>query len=226
MADYRPAPPPWTLTGRAYAIPLRLPDTQRIAQSGVPETLGTPRGRYSVMMFVDYSDSDVGPYHELLFIPGTCDLGPGEGGRRERHRSIGRIYVSSHDSVINGRLNWGIPKDQAEFRVEQAGRVEHISVAREGKVFCRLTLKRGRLGVPLPGGLIPARLRTLGQVRDGKRFLYTPGASGRLGLGTLLDGWADGEHFPEIQAGKALTGGYLSSFRMTFPLARISDWPT
>lgn len=216
--DYTRAPAPWQLTGRAYAFPLRLPEEQRTRQSGVPDSLGAPRGRYSIMMFVEYTDSDVGPYQELLFIPGHYHAGD-----HRWHRSIGHIYVSSHDSVINGRLNWGIPKDQASFTVERDGREEQISVARNGQTFCRLTVRHGVLGLPLPAALVPARLRTLTQIRGGKRFIYTPRAGGILRRASLKESWADGIHFPAIQAGTALPGGYMPTFNMTFPVARISD---
>ncbi|MCH8542588.1 MAG: acetoacetate decarboxylase family protein [Alcanivorax sp.] len=213
-APVREAPAPWQLTGRAYAIALRLPDAQRIGQSGAPAVLGEPEGRYSLMMFVDYTDSDVGPYHELLFIPGSYAFADGH-----RHLSIGHIYVSSMDSVVNGQNNWGIPKDQASFDVVRGKREDRVTVSKDGEVFCRLTLRHGRLGVPVFAPLVPRKLRTLGQVRDGKTFIYAPSASGTLRHGQLVEGWADGTHFPEIQHGSTILGGYMPAFRMNFPVA-------
>ena len=213
-AAVREAPAPWQLTGRAYAIALRLPDAQRIEQAGVPAILGEPAGRYSLMMFVDYTDSDVGPYHELLFIPGSYDFADGH-----RHLSIGHIYVSSQDSVVNGQNNWGIPKDLASFEVVRGKGEDTVTVSRDGQVFCRLTLRHGRLGVPVFAPLVPRRLRTLGQVREGKTFIYAPSASGTLCRGQLTEGWADGVHFPEIQKGRVIAGGYMPAFRMNFPVA-------
>jgi hypothetical protein len=210
------APAPWQLSGRAYIGALALPEQQRMAEAGTPERLGRPGGRLSTLMFVDYEDSNVGPYYELLFIPGHFPFADGR-----RHPSIGRIYVSSQASVDNGRANWGIPKDRADFRVYREAHQDRVEVSQNGQVFARLTLRHRGPSLPVPGGLIPSRWRTLGQVRDGQTFLYAPKASGWLSRARLAHVWADGEHFPAIQHGKVRGTGYLSGFDMTFPEARI-----
>ena len=46
----------------------------------------------------------------LLLIPGTMRFPDGR-----RYASFSRILVSTWDSVVNGRINWGIPKDRANF---------------------------------------------------------------------------------------------------------------
>lgn len=56
--------------------------------------------------------SGVGPYRELLFIPGAFHIN----GRYTF--SIPKIYVSTETSVNSGIKNWGIPKEVADFTVE------------------------------------------------------------------------------------------------------------
>ena len=89
------APPPWDLTGRGYVFLF----------TGAPDVRGptTPPGsRFAgglgAVMLLDYTSSDVGPYRELLFVPGRYSLG----GRR--CYSISRIYVSTPESVANAFL--------------------------------------------------------------------------------------------------------------------------
>ncbi|EQL01217.1 hypothetical protein OCS_03072 [Ophiocordyceps sinensis CO18] len=71
-----------------------------------------------MIQIIRYRDSPVGPYDEMLVVPGSFDWtrrGPGgrpEGGCNPR---ISRIYVSQKQSCYNGRINWGCPKHLARF---------------------------------------------------------------------------------------------------------------
>jgi acetoacetate decarboxylase len=56
--------------------------------------------------------SGVGPYKELLFIPGVFHIN----GRYTY--SISKIYVSTEASVRSGIENWAIPKEVADFTIE------------------------------------------------------------------------------------------------------------
>jgi acetoacetate decarboxylase len=56
--------------------------------------------------------SGVGPYQELLFIPGLFHID----GRYTF--SISKIYVSTEASVRSGIENWAIPKELADFKID------------------------------------------------------------------------------------------------------------
>ena len=130
------APPPWHLTGDAYIWLFKFPrgfverngflaDWQRAALGA---TLGA-------VVLIDYRESDVDPYRELLFIPGRMKVA----GRGVF--SISKIYVSSPDSVANGIENWGIPKQLANFeRTTGADGSERFSAALDGR---RISSPRG-----------------------------------------------------------------------------------
>lgn len=208
-------PAPWRLKGRGYICALSLPEKQRTIEAGTPPQLGAPKGDHSLVMFVDYTESDVGPYHELLFIPGSYRFADGH-----RHPSIGRIYVSSQDSVDSGRHNWGIPKELANFQVDQDGRSERISVTVGGRTVARLSLQHGVVPVPMPALLLPARYRTLAQVRHDTTYLYAPSSFGWLRSAKVTSMWGDGEGFPAIQEGQVRHASYLGRFSMRFPEAR------
>jgi len=81
------APAPWPLRADGYALVLRQPSGRGVRCA----------------MFVDYAASPVGPYRELLMIDRTIAIA----GRR--FPTISSIYVSTQESVDNGRRNWGIP---------------------------------------------------------------------------------------------------------------------
>lgn len=213
------APAPWQLKGRGYICLLRAPQELLDRQSFVPPSLLGKRGRapYALMMFVDYSESPVGPYHELLFIPGSF---PFEDGRR--HQSISRIFVSSMDSVVNGQRNWGIPKDVAQFDVRYRDNgLDRVRVARNGKTFAELDFKSWPIPLPFSTALLPGAMHTLGQHADGRAFIYRPTASGWVRPASLRRSWIDPSEFPDITRAKPLVTVEVASFNMRFPQSAI-----
>ncbi|MDD3447047.1 MAG: hypothetical protein PHS60_16695 [Zavarzinia sp.] len=212
------APAPWAIEGRGFATVLRMEGAALDADPFVvPELRGRRRGgRLAFMMYVDYAATPVGPYRELLFIPGQYDFG----GRR--FWSISRIYVSTMDSVVNGRRNWGIPKDVAQFDVEPVKGGERVCVRFDGREVAGFTLRRAPLTVPVTTAVVPAGLRRLGQVLGGHLFTLSPSASGRTGPGGISDLRSDPALFPYLAKARPLVTVDISRFHMTFPLATIT----
>jgi len=216
-------PAPWSLRGSAWIVALKLPPGAPARDAFLPLGLaGHGRGLASYLMYVDYAESGCGPYRELLFIPGAFPFGDGR-----RHLTISRILVSTWDSVVNGRDNWGIPKDRADFEVEQGldgGREDRVRVVSDGRELCELRLATLRFAPPLPvqGALLPARLRTLAQSFRGRTYYYAPSAGGRVRPGRLLSWRFDADLFPDLAAAPVLAAFKVESFRMTFPVAVVT----
>ncbi|KAG6900480.1 hypothetical protein C0993_010199 [Termitomyces sp. T159_Od127] len=80
-----------------------------------------------MIMIVSYSDTPVGPYDELMYIPGRWKYKSVTAGYR-----ITRIYVSSQESTENGRRNWNIPKHVADFSITTLNEETKIKVSRPG----------------------------------------------------------------------------------------------
>lgn len=212
------APAPWQLRGQGYIFAVLLPDEVVREQSAMPASIAASRrGRVAYAMFVDYAESDVGPYHELLFIPGSFDFGDG------RRPSITRIYVSSQESVVNGRENWGIPKERCDFVVSYgADRVDHIRLrADDGTVFADIQLEHKYLKLPMPAQWVPERLRTLSQHWEGRQFTFAPEANGHFKWASVLNWSFDPQYFPDLARGRVLGAFKITDFRMVFPKAEI-----
>ena len=212
-------PAPWRLHGSGYVLLMRLPE-QLIDRHGfVPPSLaGKRRGRTAYVMFMDYASSDCGPYHELLITPARFDFNPGT------YSSITRIYVSTYDSVVNGRRNWGIPKDHADFEVQrELDRSHHITLSRSGHTFAELHLRNFGLNLPVHSGLVPASMRTLMQHWQQKVYGITLQATGKLRGAKVVDWRFDPTLFPDLAQGTVLVGAYLPSFEMTFPVPSVRD---
>ncbi len=148
-------PAPWSLRGHAWMVALRLPAGDPARTAFVPADLrATVKSAFSVLMCVVYDEAPCGPYRELLFIPGTMDFGDA------RHPSISRILVSTWDSVVNGRSNWGIPKDRADFDWTRSDTGDHWRVTSDGRELCSLEFTEPTgVRLPLRYSLGPAQTR-------------------------------------------------------------------
>lgn len=209
------APAPWALTGRGWILLVKLPKSALDDPAFVPPELrGKRHGRYALVMLVDYETSPVGPYRELLYIPGRFDFPNG------RHFSITRIYVSTMDSVVNGRINWGIPKDccDFDFRDDKEGN-DLLSASHEGERFAHFTIRPGRWRLPFTSRLLPRLLLTLSQYHGGRQFTYIPSASGRLQFSRVVEMHFDGKLFPDLAKGKVVACVKTPRFGMNFPVA-------
>jgi hypothetical protein len=214
-------PAPWELRGSGWIVLLRLPPGSPAREEFLPaELAGRGRHPFSTLMFVDYAESGCGPYRELLFVPGVFPFPDGR-----RYPTVGRILVSTWDSVVNGRNNWGIPKDRADFAVEQVGGTTRVQVTSEGRELAELHFERSRWAPTLPvaAGWLPAGWRSLAQWFRGRAYYYAPGASGRVRPGRLA-AWRFGPGlFPDLAGARVLLVQEVVSFRMTFPVATIVE---
>jgi hypothetical protein len=223
LPDVPLCPAPWSLSGKGWIVALKLPAEHPAQTAFVPDELaGRGRSLASYLMYVDYAESGCGPYRELLFIPGAFPFPDSR-----RHLSISRILVSTWDSVVNGRNNWGIPKDRADFAVEPGGadsREECVRVSSDGHEVCELRFARLRLAPPLPvhAGVVPTSLRTLAQRFRGRTYYYAPEARGWVRPGRLLSWRFNAGLFPDLTGAAVVATLRVESFRMTFPVAQVA----
>ena len=113
------APAPWTCKCTSYVLIFFAAKSQGVphdiaydAVEGNAESFanasqaGAFRGGTGMIQIVRYTESPVGPYDEIVFLPGEFDTP----GRKEKGVRITRIYVSQKETCYNGRRIWNIPK--------------------------------------------------------------------------------------------------------------------
>ncbi|KAI4197885.1 MAG: hypothetical protein LQ350_005644 [Teloschistes chrysophthalmus] len=133
------APPPWTCRYTGYigsffvspstGLPRDLAYDPHEASSDRFTEAGTWKGGLAMIQLLRYTSTPVGPYDEMVLVPGNFDV-PGHGSQPR----ITRIYVSQRDTTYNGmtnlqvsrliitrlmaigRKNWNIPKHIARFK--------------------------------------------------------------------------------------------------------------
>lgn len=220
------APPPWTLTGDGLVIVAHFPETF-VREQGflAPYQRTTYQGWVGTVMLVDYQTSAVGPYRELLFIPGLFRFG------NTTSFSISKIYVSTQDSVWNGRQNWGIPKELADFTFEtRPDGSRNVTVAQNGQPFFLLQAKPWGPRFPITTKLLPG-FQVMQERLDGpptavsQLVLTKPSASGSARLASLRQVQALPEKFPDLSRIRPLAVLSVENFRMTFPVPTFPHEP-
>ena len=217
LPEVAAVPAPWRLAGDGWILALELPEAARHAAAHIPPELrDCPLGGPAVVMFVDYAESPAGPYRELLYIPGRFTLPDGQ-----HAWSVTRIYVSTWESVVNGRRNWGIPKDHADFRRSYSGTGETVSAHVGGREIARLQLAARGPALPVSAGLLPRGLRRLVQFHGGRRFELAPGGRGRARLARAVALQSDPELFPDLAAARVRLAMKVERFALEFPRAAV-----
>lgn len=207
------APAPWELSGSGYVFLFtnsRSFLTKHAFMSPYQEA--NLKSGIGAVMLVDYLSSPVGPYRELLYIPGVFKL--------SGHYvfSISKIYVSSMNSQWNGVENWGIPKEVADFAIEQVNeKEEEWTVSRNNKAFFSASMSKGGLKFPVSTSLFPLRI---GQQQKDSLLITEPAAKGKGQLIKSTHWHADPHFFPSCEDSTFLLSLAINDFKMTFPPAR------
>lgn len=210
------APPPWTLTGNGYIFMYWFKKSW-VQQFG--HLLGFQEkyacGGLGTVMLVDYHTSSVGPYRELLIVPGRFELG----GKRQF--SISKIYVSSYDSVWNGINNWGIPKELADFEIKHlSDGAEQLRVSVGGEVFFEVTLTQRKFYLPISTRFFPLRLA---QEQNGQLLITNSSATGKATWAKATNLRIYSAFFPDVSQLQPLTILAVKDFEMIFPIPEITN---
>ncbi|KAF2114713.1 hypothetical protein BDV96DRAFT_493598 [Lophiotrema nucula] len=117
------APAPWETKSECYWMFLwlsKLPDGvyDPLEEECMRKDGAEFKGGLGSIMVVRYLDTPVGPYDELMIIPGNYTVPQPSSGPPKMPKKalrISRIYVSQRTTTYNGRISWNIPKHLARF---------------------------------------------------------------------------------------------------------------
>ncbi|MFN3850708.1 MAG: hypothetical protein ACK4NY_14840 [Spirosomataceae bacterium] len=206
--------PPWNLKGNGYIFIYKFP-REFVEKFGFLSDYQAESfdGFFGTVMLVDYAESGVGPYRELLFVPGMFNL------NNKKIYSISKIYVSSYDSVWNGIENWGIPKELADFEVKKVNQDEEIfEVSNNRKTFFKVHLRKRNFYFPISTKFFPLKLAQ--KLRKDLLITNSP-ANGKATLAKVIDIEVDSQFFPDISLAKPLLVLAVKDFKMKFPIPKI-----
>jgi hypothetical protein len=210
-------PAPWQLTGNGFILVYWFSKSFLLKSDLIPPGMMADfRGGPSVVVLVNYHRSDVGPYYELLFMPGRFEH------KGQQFSSITKIYVSTEASVVNGRKNWAIPKEIANFdwQIDEDG-LENVQVRQRDQTFANFMFQPFGPTLPASTGLIPPGWRTVMQPGDTHLLFTKLQSSGKVKLARCRDVEIDGNFFPNLTRGRLLVTCKVSQFDMIFPVATL-----
>lgn len=203
-------PPPWALEGYGYILFFRQDPSffqSQWVDPGHPE--GTLRLGISTVMLVNYHQSQAGPYQELLLIPALYQWG------FKLHPTITKIFVSTQASIQNGRQNWGIPKEEAQFDFStQRGR-ETVKVTVAGAGCANFIFQPIGPTFPFSTKLVPPMLRTFRQSLNDNHYITRVFGKGRIQFAKVKQSETFQPHFPKL--GQLLAAVKVKEFKLHFP---------
>lgn len=259
-SPFADAPAPWHCEGECfwlfgyarggtYPPPVAFNTLEGASSYADPETSGAFKGGLMFVMIVRYTSSPVGPYDELMYVPGQFAVPPNKSAANR----ITRIYVSTKESVYNGRKNWNIPKHVAHFTFVPSGAASaspsalpysRIAVAPpdapEDPFFVldlAPTLLLGRGVLPFNSRFVPfssriacpplpqsERWKEDACVGTDRWVALTPGMSGKAGFFSAKGGlpggaFADNVGFPDVRPFS--TAMWLREFKLEFPVGDV-----
>jgi hypothetical protein len=202
-------PAPWELQGKGFVFLYKF-DTHIIDnEQFIPDWLqGKYRLPWGFVMLVQYDSSPVGAYYELLLIPGWFRHPQGSAF------AITKIYVSSMDSVLGGRQNWGIPKELANFDWQaQPNGSTQISVSTNAHKFLITSIQAKGWRFPITTGLLRIPLV---QELDGQGFQVRFRGRGQARRAHIVSMKTDGAFFADLSKMQPLVALEIRSFQLTF----------
>ncbi|TGK02878.1 acetoacetate decarboxylase [Leptospira langatensis] len=210
-------PAPWSLTGEGFLFPLFGKKSYNAEMAFLDEEdRKSYKGGLGSLMLVNYERSDVGPYYELLYIPGNFEH------KGKNYKRITRIFVSSQTSVEEGILNWAIPKERADFVWKKEGSLTKIEVSRNGKTFFKIKMRSLGFGFPVSTSILPYVL--LQKQEDGTKLSTAFIGKGKGKFCRIESVWSDETVFPDfIKGGGFKTGVSADPFDLVFPVAEKVD---
>lgn len=189
-----------------------------------------------MLVFVEYLDGDLGPYHEfgVCFLvedpaaPASSGLGALRAlGRGDAHALIHELPVDGDFTRAAGRGIWGFPKTMADFDVDHTSRTKRGRVSADGRLIAELIV---RPGIPVPGAGSDTVLQSYSQLdgvtrRTPWRLGSTTGTRTRLGGAALTLGTHPiADELRALRLSRhALTSSSVADLTMTFDAPHLLD---
>ena len=205
---------PWELIGKGFIIFYKF-DKKFLSENDlIPKFLESKKLKgFGSIMFVDYKKSPVGPYQELLFIPGKFVVG------KLKLATISRIYVSTQESVDSGINNWGITKELANFKIEYMDNIRtKVSVKNKSEVIASFLFKETFLPIPVSTKILKYPLI---QKRNDKFYFTDFKGNGKGKMAIIEEQDINNKYFPNIVDFTPIVSVKVNPFRIVFPKAKI-----
>lgn len=207
------APAPWNLSGEAVILMYKFNKAWVEEHGMLPAHLkGKFKGGLGCVILVNYSSSPVGPFQELIFMPGKF--------RKSKMQAITKIYTDSEPSAINGQKNWGLPKEILPMIWEKSRNWDQISLyQRDHRVFS-LEVETKGVSIPISTVFFPIQLC---QTWNNLKYFTNPMVTGWGKFAKIKNLDLDPNCFPDIRLQKPLFALKVNPFNLELPDAIFKD---
>lgn len=205
---------PWELSGKGFITLYKFDKNFLSKNHLVPKFLKNKKLKgFGSIMFVDYKTSPVGPYQELLFIPGKFVVG------KLKLANISKIYVSTQASVDGGISNWGIPKELADFKIEDIDKKRtKILVKKKSEMVASFLFKETFFPLPVSTKILKYPLV---QKRNNKYYFTDFKGSGKGKMAIIEEQNINDKYFPDIANFTPIISVKINPFKIVFPKPKI-----
>lgn len=201
------SPPPWKLKGEGIILIYKFKKEWVESHGNLPHHLkGKFKGGLGFVMLVNYENTPVGPYHEVLFIPGKF--------RKTKKQAITKIYVDSEVSSQNGRANWGIPKETLPIEWVKEKNLDRVRVLKNGVEVFSAEFETGGIPFPVSTAFLPIRLC---QTWNKLKYFTRPTGTGFGKITKIKSMDLNPDYFPDIRGLSPLFAVKVDPFNMRFP---------
>ena len=149
MSDLKNTPEKfYEFKGNGYVLFYRFDEEFIRLETFLPESLKNNFCHgLGAVLYMNYTKSEIGPYEELLFIPGKFCY------RGKKNHFISKAYVSTGEAVRFGYENWFTPKEKAAFSKETLkDNIENISTCIGNEEVASFEIKKGKIRFRLGTG--------------------------------------------------------------------------
>lgn len=171
---------------------------------------GKASGGFGALIFVDYTETPVGPYQEVMFIPGKYEVGG------ESRYVATKCYVSKPEAIdANGDGFFG-PKELAAFNVSMVDNSTiHLSVTKgRSKVLALEIGTWDAISLPASSSIISFPFMQL--LNGQERLLWKYEARSAMNIAHLSSVQVRPAYFPDIAKFSPIVTLCLNNFELSF----------
>lgn len=207
------APAPWKLSGEAIVLLYKFKKNWVENQGMLPKNLkGKFRGGLGLVILVNYTDSPVGSFQELVFMPGRF--------RKNKMQVITKLITDSEPNAINGQNNWGLPKEIHPILWQKAKSRDQVGVYHQERRLFSIEIEHGGIPIPVSTIFFPIHLC---QTWNKLKFFSKPLCTGWGKLAKVKNLEIDPEYFPDIRNKKPLLALKVNPFNLEVQEAIFQD---
>ncbi len=169
------------------------------------------RGGFGAMIFADYSKSGIGPYQELLFIPGKFELGG------EERYLVTKAYVNEPAAVNENGEGYFGHKKVAKFRVETLTDNKTLIAVNslKGEPIVKMEM-RNWCGVKLPISSSVTNFPLMQLLKGNRRYLWKYEGQGNITMAKIESAQVRPAYFPDIAQETPMVTFLIDDFSFDF----------